>query len=152
MKRFLLSIWAKELLLGNWVWVWQFLIWKELLDLWSFYFSVFPAQKTADVSQMKYDCLLSFTLWVFFLFLLSHERLVVVRIQLQPWSFPPHNHHISMPDYFILPGKQFHFNILTPSKAEDDGFETIFMYVMRKSTFEPAWKSGSVGVWGVHNF
>ena len=38
-------------------------------------------------------------------------------------------------DFFILPGKQFHFNILTPSKAEDDGFETIFMCVMRKSTF-----------------
>ena len=73
-------------------------------------------------------------------------------------SHPDLSHPTQPPSYFdarlffILPGKQFHFNILTPSKAEDDGFETIFMYVMRKSTFEPAWKSGSVGVWGVHNF
>ena len=90
-------------------------------------------------------------------------RLVVeiFQLQFQNYTFPsshPFQLHktttivFQCQDFFILPGKQFHFNILTPSKAEDDGFETIFMYVMRKSTFEPAWKSGSVGVWGVHNF
>ena len=112
------------------------------LDLWSFYFSVFPAQKTADVSHMKYDCLLSFTLWVFFL--LSHEYSFVWWLKFfnsyfRPVPFPPHPTPQLVPlrcqDFFILPGKQFHFNILTPSKAEDDGFETIFMCVMRKSTF-----------------
>ena len=120
------------------------------LDLWSFYFSVFLAQKTADVSHMKYDCLLSFTLWVFFL-LLSHVTRALVRLvveifqlQFQTYTFPsshPFQLHktttivFQCQDFFILPGKQFHFNILTPSKAEDDGFETIFMCVMRKSTF-----------------
>ena len=113
------------------------------LDLWSFYFSVFPAQKTADVSHMKYDCLLSFTLWVFFL--LSHEHSFVWWLKFfnsnfRPIPFPPHPTpqlplYFHARIFFILPGKQFHFNILTPSKAEDDGFETIFMCVMRKSTF-----------------
>ena len=113
------------------------------LDLWSLYFSVFLAQKTADVSHMKYDCLLSFTLWVFFL--LSHEYSFVWWLKFfnsyfRPVPFPPSHPTTSTTifrcqDFFILPGKQFHFNILTPSKAEDDGFETIFMCVMRKSTF-----------------
>ena len=70
-------------------------------------------------------------------------RLVVEIFQLlfQTCTFPTPSHPTTSTtifrcqDFFILPGKQFHFDILTPSKAEDDGFETIFMYVMRKSPF-----------------